>query len=182
MPHDALCADAPRSLKRLLDPLTSLLGIPVIVQASADAPVWPDPGREAHLILHRAFPEHGVCPLLESPVAIPLDGGTPALACPLGLTVRRFALPFGDAEMGVLTLGPYFMRAADREALRGRSSAADAALDMLPAVPAEQHALLKTFYREFAAFAGSAARAGAAKETFLANMAPFAGQGSGHAS
>jgi|GEM_PF-2010245 len=171
MPKDFLCADAPRALKRLLDPLTSLLGIPATVQASANVPAWPAPGREAHAILHREFPERGPCPVLATEDAIPDDGSPPPVACPLGLTVRRFALPFGDDEhTGLLTIGPYFTTPEDRAALAGRSAAADAALALLPCVPAERHALLKEYFREFAAFAGSAARAGSAKETFLANM------------
>jgi signal transduction histidine kinase/CheY-like chemotaxis protein len=166
----ALCADPPPSLRRLLDPLTALLGVPAAVQASVDSPVWPDPGREAHVILHREFAERGACPLIKDPGLIPLDGGQPAATCPLGLTVRRFAIPLADDHTGVLVVGPYFLCEEDREELRGHSIAADAALAQLPCVPADRHALLKTFYREFAAFAGSAAKAGAAKETFLANM------------
>ena len=164
------CADPPPSLRRLLDPLTALLGVPAAVQASVDSPVWPDPGREAHVILHREFAERGACPLLGEQALIPLDGGPPTTTCPLGLTVRRFAIPLADDRTGVLVLGPYFLCEEDREGLRGRSLAADAALAQLPCMPADRHALLKTFYREFAAFAGSAAKAGAAKETFLANM------------
>ncbi|UJX40056.1 response regulator [Desulfovibrio sp. JY] len=170
MPQIVLCAEPPQSLKRLLDPLSSLLGIPVAVQSAADIPVWPDPGQEAHAILHREFAERGVCPLLTFPERIPLDGGLPTAACPLGMTVRRFAVPFDDEHTGVLTLGPYFLHAGDRERLRGRSTAADAALAQIPCVPADRHATLKAFYREFTAFIGSAAKAGAAKQTFLANM------------
>ena len=170
MPPDALCADAPRSLKRLLDPLAALLGIPATIQASAQTPAWPDPGRAAHAILHREFPERGPCPLVESLATVPLDGSAPAADCPLGLTIRRFTLPFDGDRPGILTLGPYFTNQADRDGLFGRSNAADAALAMLPCLPPERHAQLKTFYRELAAFAGSAAKAGAAKEIFLANM------------
>lgn len=108
--------------------------------------------------------------MLEDANVIPLDGRAPSAACPLGLTVRRFALPLGDDQAGALTLGPYFLNPADREGLGGRSPAADAALALLPCVPADRHAHLKAFYKEFSAFAGTAARAGAAKEIFLANM------------
>ncbi|EFL51923.1 histidine kinase [Solidesulfovibrio fructosivorans JJ]] len=170
MPPIVLRAEPPQSIKRLLDPLSSLLGIPVAVQSAADIPVWPDPGQEAHAILHREFAERGACPLLLHPERIPLDGGQPASACPLGMTVRRFAVPLSDERTGVLTMGPYFLHAADRESLRGRSTAADAALAQVPCVPADRHATLKAFYREFASFIGSAAKAGAAKQTFLANM------------
>jgi two-component system, sensor histidine kinase len=170
MLHNAPCADAPQSIKRLLAPLSSLLGIPVAIQASAHQPVWPDPGREAHSILHREFPERGPCPTLLDDHVTPLDGEAASAICPLGMTVRRFAMPLSDDHLAVLTIGPYFLNQADREALCGRSQAADAALAMLPYVPTDQHALLKTFYREFAAFAGTAVRAGAAKEIFLANM------------
>ncbi|WP_300161311.1 ATP-binding protein [Solidesulfovibrio sp.] len=170
MPHLASSAEAPRVLKRLLDPLTLLLGIPATVQASAEEPAWPDPGREAHVILHREFADRGPCPLLESSKTIPLDGGPPTTPCPLGLTVRRFALPLGEGRTGLLTIGPYFKQPEARQALFGHSAAANAALALLPCVPADRHDLLKTFYREFAAFAGAAAKAGAAKQTFLANM------------
>lgn len=171
MTHVARCAsDPPLSIKRLLDPLAALLGIPVAVQTSDALTVWPDPGREAHAILHREFPECGACPILADPQSLPLDGGSPAVACPLGLTVRRFAVPWGEDRSGVLLLGPYFMREADRDRLYGRSRAADAALSQIPCVPAHRHAQLKAFSRELAAFAGSAAKAGAAKELFLANM------------
>jgi signal transduction histidine kinase/ActR/RegA family two-component response regulator len=170
MPHDPSCAEAPRSIRRLLDPLTSLLGVPAVIAASAKRPVWPDPGGEAHAILHREFPERGCCPILDNPGVTPLDGAAPTVACPLGLTVRRFALPLGDDGPAVLTVGPYFVNAADREALAGRSRAADAALAQLPYIQPDKHVLLKTFYREFASFAGTAVQAGAAKEIFLANM------------
>ncbi|MEL7641475.1 MAG: ATP-binding protein [Solidesulfovibrio sp.] len=170
MPHLASSFEAPRAVKRLLDPLTQLLGVPVAVQASANTPAWPDPGREAHAILHRAFPERGECPLLADPDTIPVNGDPPTTPCPLGLTVRRFALPLGESQTGLLTVGPYFKRAQDRQALAGRSKAADAALAILPGLSPERHAILKNFYREFATFVGSAAKAGAAKETFLANM------------
>uniref|UniRef100_I2PZS4 histidine kinase n=1 Tax=Desulfovibrio sp. U5L TaxID=596152 RepID=I2PZS4_9BACT len=170
MPLNAPSTELPQTFKRLLDPLTSLLGIPVSVSAAADSPFWPDPGREAHGILHREFPEYGPCPMLANPDAIPLDGTAPSASCPLGLTVRRFALPFGDDRAGILTLGPYFMCPDDREALAGRSVAADAALSLIPCVPADKHTLLKKFCEEFSSFAGMAVRAGAAKEIFLANM------------
>ncbi len=170
MPHDVPFGDAPRTLKRLLEPLAALLGIPATIAASEDASVWPDPGREAHAILHREFPEHGTCPLLAEKGVVPLDGGAPSAVCPLGLGVRRFALPQGEDGPAVLTLGPFLASAEDREALRGRSPAADAALSMLAVVPDDRLALIKAFYREFASFAGRAVRAGAAKELFLANM------------
>ncbi len=162
--------EMPLAFKRLLDPLAALLGIPVSVAASAAVNVWPDPGFEAHGVLHREFPEFGPCPLLAHPEAMPLDSSFAAANCPLGLTVRRFALPLGDDRTGVLTLGPFFLHAADREKLAGRSAAADAALDLLPYVPADRHAHLRTFYEEFTSFAGMAVTAGAAKEIFLANM------------
>ena len=170
MPKDFLFADTPRALKRLIDPLTSLFGIPATVQASVDVPAWPAPGREAHAILHREFPERGPCPVLTAEEAIPLNGDPPSAACPLGLTVRRFALPFDDFQTGLLTVGPYFVTPTARDDLRGRSPAADAALSLLPYVSPERHALLKDFFQEFSAFAGSAAQAGSAKEAFLANM------------
>ncbi|WP_245611303.1 ATP-binding protein [Solidesulfovibrio alcoholivorans] len=170
MPHRAFNAEAPRALKRLLDPLTLLLGVPTAVQTSLDAPAWPDPGREAHIVLHREFAEHGPCPLLHEEAALPMDGSAPTVLCPLGLTVRRFALPLGQGRTGLLTIGPYFKTPQERQALAQRSMAADAALAVLPCVPADRHGLLKNFYREFAAFAGTAAAAGAVKETFLANM------------
>ncbi|OLN29098.1 hypothetical protein DVDV_1255 [Desulfovibrio sp. DV] len=169
MAKDVLCAETPRSLKRLLDPLGSLLGIPVTVRPSADSPVWPDPGAEAHAMLHREFPERGPCPLLEATDAFPDESPSPAL-CPLGMTVRRFSLPLRDGGPGVLTLGPYFTNPADRQSLFGHSPAADAALHIIPCLTPERHTMLQAFYREFAAFAGSAAKAGAAKELFLANM------------
>ncbi|MYL85128.1 response regulator [Desulfovibrio aerotolerans] len=168
MAKDVLCAEAPRSLKRLLDPLSGLLGIPATVRPGAHIPVWPDPGAEAHAILHREFPERGPCPLLAGTAL-----GDDALAhvrCPLGMTVRQFPVPLRDGGAGVLTLGPYFTNLADRQALCGRNQAADAALHLIPWVSPERHGLIETFYREFAAFAGSAAKAGAAKELFLANM------------
>ena len=169
MAKDVLCAETPRSLKRLLDPLGSLLGIPVTVRPSADSPVWPDPGAEAHAMLHREFPERGPCPLLDATDAAPDESPSPAL-CPLGMTVRRFSLPLRDGGSGVLTLGPYFTNPAERQSLFGHSPAADAALHLIPCLTPERHAMLQAFYREFAAFAGSAAKAGAAKELFLANM------------
>lgn len=163
-------AETPRSLKRLLDPLTQLLGVPVVVQCAANAPTWPDPGREAHRILHEAFPERGSCPILRDPGSIPLDGGASPECCPLGLTVRCFNLPFVKTGAGILKVGPYFLDPADRQALLGHSAAADAALALLPCLSQSRHQLLKVFAREFASFAGSAAKAGAAKEIFLANM------------
>ncbi|MFP5257582.1 MAG: ATP-binding protein [Acidobacteriota bacterium] len=170
MARDVLRAEAPRSLKRLLDPLTELLGIPVTVWSEAHPPVWPDPGAEAHAILHREFPERGPCPLLADDAVLPLDGSQPAAACPLGMTLRRFPVPLRDGGAGFLTLGPYFTEAADREALFGRAKTADAALQLIPWVSPERQAVLTSFYREFSAFAGAAAKAGAAKEQFLANM------------
>lgn len=170
MAKDVLCAEAPRSLKRLLDPLAELLGIPATVQPGVQIPVWPDPGTEAHVILHREFPERGPCPLLADPDALPQDGSPPSLPCPLGMNLRRFTMPLRDGGAGVLTLGPYFTNPADRQDLFGRSQAADAALHLVPCVSPERHAMLQAFYREFASFAGSAAKAGAAKELFLANM------------
>ena len=169
MAKDVLCAETPRSLKRLLDPLGSLLGIPVTIRPSADSPVWPDPGTEAHAMLHREFSERGPCPLLDATDASPDGSPSPAL-CPLGMTVRRFSLPLRDGGSGVLTLGPYFTNPAERQSLFGHSPAADAALHIIPCLTPERHAMLQAFYREFAAFAGSAAKAGAAKELFLANM------------
>ncbi|WP_428559829.1 MAG: ATP-binding protein [Solidesulfovibrio sp. DCME] len=170
MPYLGTSIEAPRAIKRLLDPLTQLLGVPVAIQASANTPAWPDPGREAHAILHREFAERGECPILGDPDVIPLNGDPPTAPCPLGLTVRRFSLPLAESQTGLLTVGPYFKRDQDRQALCGRSKAADAALAILPGLTPERHAILKTFYREFAAFVGSAAKAGAAKEIFLANM------------
>ena len=170
MAKDVLCADAPRSLKRLLDPLAGLLGIPATVRPGAHLPVWPDPGAEAHAILHREFPERGPCPLLADDAEAAGDDARATVLCPLGMTVRQFPVPLRDGASGVLTLGPYFTNPVDRQALFGRSQAADAALHFIPCVPPERHAMLQDFYREFAAFAGSAAKAGAAKELFLANM------------
>ncbi|KHK00696.1 ATP-binding protein [Desulfovibrio sp. TomC] len=169
MAKDVLCADTPLSLKRLLDPLTSLLGIPVTVRSAGQTSVWPDPGTEAHSILHREFADRGPCPLLQD-AEIPSDGSPPHVLCPLGMTLRRFALPLRDGASGVLTLGPYFTNPADRQDLFGRSAAADAALHLVPCLSAERQTTLQAFYQEFAAFAGSAAKAGAAKELFLANM------------
>ncbi len=136
----------------------------------AEKPAWPDPGYEAHVILHREFPERGPCPMLTDRGVIPLDGSNPTCTCPLGLTLRRFAFSLGDGHQGALTVGPYFLSETDRNALRGRSSAADAALSLLPCLSRARHESLKTFCRELTAFAGTAAQAGAAKETFLANM------------
>jgi two-component system, sensor histidine kinase len=160
-------------LKRLTDPLTILLGTPVMARESATAPIWPDPGHEAHAILHRAFPERGPCPFLEHPddeTLFPLDGQPPTVTCPLGITTRRFAIQFGDGRRGAVEMGPYFTRQADREALSGRSKAADAALTLLPYLPRPRQTALTNLCGELAAFAGSAAQAGAVKETFLANM------------
>ena len=169
MVKDAPSAEAPRSLKRLLDPLTGLLGVPVAVNTNPGAPVWPDPGAEAHAILHREFPERGPCPWLAPD--LPLDEAhTRKSVCPLGLAVERFPLVLRDGRPGELIVGPYFSNPADRQALFGRSRAADAALHVLPCLLPQRRSLIEHFYREFAAFAGSAARAGAAKEQFLANM------------
>lgn len=170
MAHLASRAEAPRSVRRILDSLTQLLGVPVAVQAAADAPAWPDPGREAHAILHQEFQELGDCPILADPDAIPTNGEPPTACCPLGLTVRRFALPLTEAQTGLLTVGPYFKRPQDRQNLYGRSKAGDAALALLPCLPPDRHAILKNFYRDFASFVGAATMAGAAKEIFLANM------------
>ena len=170
MAKDVLCAEAPRSLKRLLDPLSGLLGIPATVRPDAHVPVWPDPGAEAHAILHREFADRGPCPMLAGGADMLVDDGLAPSLCPLGMTVRQFPVPLRDGGSGVLTLGPYFTNPADRQALFGRTQAADAALHLIPCVAPDRHAMLQAFYREFAAFAGSAAKAGAAKELFLANM------------
>jgi signal transduction histidine kinase/ActR/RegA family two-component response regulator len=169
MAKDVPSAEAPRSLKRLLDPLTGLLGVPVAVNTNPGAPVWPDPGAEAHAILHREYPERGPCPWLD-PGSSLADADVTKLTCPLGLSVERFPLVLRDGRPGELVVGPYFTNPADRQALFGRSRAADAALHVLPCLLPQRRGLIEHFYREFAAFAGSAARAGAAKEQFLANM------------
>jgi signal transduction histidine kinase/ActR/RegA family two-component response regulator len=165
--------DAPPFLKRLTDPLTVLLGVPITARESATTPTWPDPGHEAHVILHREFSEAGSCPHLDNPddeALFPLDGQPPTQECPLGLTSRRFAIAFGEGRRGALILGPYFTRQADRTALAGRSKAADSALALLPYCSRQRQAFLTEFCAELAAFAGSAAQAGSVKETFLANM------------
>lgn len=169
MAKDVPSAEAPRSLKRLLDPLTGLLGVPVAVNTNPGAPVWPDPGAEAHAILHREYPERGPCPWLAP--GLPLaDADAPKSVCPLGLSAERFPLILRDGRPGELVVGPYFTNPADRQALFGRSRAADAALHVLPCLLPQRRGLIEHFYSEFSAFAGSAARAGAAKEQFLANM------------
>jgi signal transduction histidine kinase len=168
MAKDVPSAEAPRSLKRLLDPLTGLLGVPVAVNTNPGAPVWPDPGAEAHALLHREYPERGPCPLLEA--LPPADADAPQPVCSLGLAMERLPLILRDGRPGELIVGPYFTNPADRQALFGRSRAADAALHVLPCLLPQRRGLIEHFYREFAAFAGSAARAGAAKEQFLANM------------
>ncbi|MHC1788406.1 ATP-binding protein [Solidesulfovibrio sp.] len=169
MANDVVCAEAPRSLKRLLDPLAGLLGIMATVRPDTKTRVWPDPGFEAHAILHREFPERGPCSLLDPAEIAPDDAESPVV-CTLGMQARRFPLPLRDGGTGVLTLGPYFTDPAVRASLAGRSPAADAALALIPCIPPERQAMLKAFYQEFSAFAGSAAKAGAAKELFLANM------------
>lgn len=169
MAKDVPSAEAPRSLKRLLDPLTGLLGVPVAVNTNPGSPVWPDPGAEAHAILHREFVERGACSWLVPD--LPLAGAhAQESVCPLGLVVERFHLILRDGRPGELIVGPYFTNPADRQALFGRSRAADAALRVLPCLLPQRRVQIEHFYREFAAFAGSAARAGAAKEQFLANM------------
>jgi signal transduction histidine kinase/CheY-like chemotaxis protein len=169
MVKDVPGADAPRSLKRLLDPLTGLLGVPVAVRTDLTAPVWPDPGAEAHSLLHREFPERGPCPL-QNPLPFSTDEAGLKAVCPLGLSIGRFPLILRDGRPGELVIGPYFANPADRQALFGRSRAADAALHVLPCLLPQRRAQIEHFYREFAGFAGSAAKAGAAKEQFLANM------------
>lgn len=169
MVKDVPSAEAPRSFKRLLDPLTGLLGVPVAVNTNPGAPVWPDPGAEAHAILHREYPERGSCPWLASDLPL-VKADAQKSACPLGLAVERFPLVLRDGRPGELVVGPYFTNPADRQALFGRSRAADAALHVLPCLLPQRRGLIEHFYSEFAAFAGSAARAGAAKEQFLANM------------
>ena len=169
MARDVPSAEAPRSLKRLLDPLTGLLGVPVAVNTNPGTPVWPDPGAEAHAILHREYPERGPCPWL-APGAPPAKADVQKSVCPLGLSAERFPLVLRDGRPGELVVGPYFTNPADRQALFGRSRAADAALHVLPCLLPQRRGLIEHFYREFASFAGSAARAGAAKEQFLANM------------
>ncbi len=169
MAKDVSSAEAPRSLKRLLDPLTGLLGVPVAVSTNPGAAVWPDPGAEAHAILHREFAERGPCPWLAP--GLPLaDADALKSVCPLGLAVERFPLVLRDGRPGELVVGPYFTNPAERQALFGRSRAADAALHVLPCLLPQRRTQIEHFYREFAVFAGSAARAGAAKEQFLANM------------
>lgn len=166
-------AEAPPFLKRLTDPLTMLLGVPIHAQEAATIPAWPDPGREAHVILHREFPLRGNCPFLLHPAdetLFPLDGQTAVAECPLGLTVRRFAIQFGDGRRGAVVMGPYFTHRSDRDALLGHGKAADAALALLPVLSRQRQTALADFCGELAAFAGSAAQAGAVKETFLANM------------
>jgi len=170
MHQDVARAPAPLILKSLLVPLTSLLGIPALVRESPATVSWPDPGHEAHVILHREFPEHGPCPHLDGAAAFPADGHPPSLECPLGLTSRHFGITVGDEPWGVLVLGPYFTREADRQALAGRSRAADAALVLLPYLSPERQAAAMALCGGLVALAGSAAKASAVKETFLANM------------
>jgi signal transduction histidine kinase len=123
--------------------------------------------------LHREFPERSPCLFLDrvlDETLLPLDGQIPPLECSLGLTARRFAINFGEGRRGAVLMGPYFTRQADREALMGRSKAADAALELLPALSNQRQAALVAFCGELATLAGSAVQAGAVKETFLANM------------
>lgn len=171
--QNAALAAQPPFLKDLTDPLADLLGVPILARESTTEPCWPDPGHEAHAILHREFPEQGPCPLLRHPLeetCLPLDGRAPITPCPLGLTARRFAIALGQGRCGVVIMGPYFTRQVDRAALFGRSKAADAALALLPYLSKERQTALAALCAELAELAGSAVQAGAVKETFLANM------------